>query len=394
ALKQRDAAAVEREGVSAQLGEVLATCDALEKESGAVGLRLAAAEQTLGNAQQEKQRLTEANARLVAEIDELRRLIDEKADQGTRESEMRRMREGELSALRSELNDATSELEDFRRAHIEAEEALRGEMEQLRRERDQAAQARAAAEAHAQAMEAQLLEHAARMEEMEAGNMLLESQLTEASAKSRSIESEYADTRQTHDAAAAEVVALKQLVAGVEAQRDEHHAELGEAQQALAAAQRTAQELQARLDENEAQRDEYQQRITTQSQEYEELKDKYDHDAEAHREAAAERDRLAAELADARLANEREGSHALALEQANAEFKAQYDALTAEVAQARATAADLQARLEAEAASHGMAQEVRARGEAQHREIQDKLLQEVAAKEAQAEDARRQLLGE
>ncbi|KAJ2793566.1 hypothetical protein H4S07_007011, partial [Coemansia furcata] len=124
ALKQRDAVAVEREGVSVQLSEALAACDALEKESGGVGLRLAAAEQTLGNAQQEKQRLTEANARLVAEIDELRRLIDEKADQGTRESEMRRMREGELSALRSELNDTTSELEDFRRAHIEAEEAL------------------------------------------------------------------------------------------------------------------------------------------------------------------------------------------------------------------------------------------------------------------------------
>ncbi|KAJ2010845.1 hypothetical protein IWW57_006807, partial [Coemansia sp. S610] len=135
----------------------------------------------------------------------------------------------------------------------------------------------------------------------------------------------------------------------------------------------------------------------------------------AHREAIAERDdlrgayhdmeaqcanlekaraKLTAELEDARLANEREGSHALELEQANAEFKAQYDTLTAEVAQAQATVADLKAKLEAEAASHGMVQEVKARGEAQHKEIQDKLLQEVAAKEAQAEEARRQLLAE
>ncbi|KAJ2864287.1 class II myosin [Coemansia aciculifera] len=437
ALRQRDAAATESERMQAQLSEALAACAVLDKESGGLGIRLAAAEQTLGNTQQEKQRLTEANARLVTEIDELRRLIDEKADQGTRESEIRRMREGELSALRSELNDTTAELEDFRRAHVEAEESLRGEIEQLRRERDQAAQARVAAEANGQAFEAQLLEHSARMEEMEAANMQLEAQLTEASAKSRSIETEYADTRQTHDAAAAELASLKQLVASMEAQRDELQAKLagsesaatsagdrlGEMQKALALAQRTAQELQARLDENEAMRDEYQQRITTQSQEYEELKDKYDQDAvarvsqleDAHREAIAERDdlrgayhdveaqcanlekartRLTAELEDARLAGEREGSHALELEQANAEFKAQYDTLTAEVAKAQATVADLQAKLEAEAASHGMVQEVKARGEAQHKEIQDKLLQEVAAKEAQAEDARRQLLAE
>ncbi|KAJ2449543.1 class II myosin, partial [Coemansia sp. RSA 2424] len=437
AFKQRDAAAAESERVQAQLAEALAARAMLETESGGLGIRLAAAEQALGNAQQEKQRLAEANARMVAEIDELRRLIDEKADQGTRESEIRRMREDELSTLRSELNDTTTELEDFRRAHIEAEESLRGEIEQLRRERDQADAARAAAESNGLAFETQLLEHAARMEEMEAANMLLEAQLTEASEKSRSIESKYADTRQTHDAAAAELGALRQLVAKMEAQSSELQSKLagsesaaataggkvGEMQQALALAQRTAQELQARLDENEAMRDEYQQRITTQSQEYEELKDRYDQEAvarvaqleDAHRAATAERDdlrgayhdleaqcsnlekaraRLTAELEDARLASEREGSHALELEQANAEFKAQYDALTAEVAQAQATAADLQARLEAEAASHGMAQEVKARGEAQHKEIQDKLLQEVAAKEAQAEDARRQLLAE
>ncbi|KAJ2246822.1 class II myosin, partial [Coemansia sp. RSA 455] len=410
-----EAAAAESERLQAQLSEALAACSALDKESGGLGVRLAAAEQTLGNAQQEKQRLAEANARLVAEIDGLRRLIDEKADQGTRESEIRRMREGELSALRAELNDTTAELDDFRRAHVDAEEALRGEIEQLRRERDQA-------EANGQAVEAQLLEHAARMEEMEAANMemeaanmemkaanmQLEAQLTEASAKSRSIETEYADTRQTHDAAAAELAALKTAVAAMEAQG-------GEAQKALALAQRTAQELQARLDENEAMRDEYQQRITTQSQEYEELKGEYEELKDKHQqrnatqsqleranaEAVAERDDLRgayhdleAQLQDARLAAEREGAHALELEQANAEFKAQYDALTADVAQAQAAAADLQARLEAEAASHGMAQEVKARGEAQHKEIQDKLLQEVQAKEAQAEDARRQLLQE
>ncbi|KAJ2262172.1 class II myosin [Coemansia sp. RSA 376] len=185
---------------------------------------------------------------------------------------------------------------------------------------------------------------------------------------------------------------------------------------------RTAQELQARLDENEAMRDEYQLRITTQSQEYEELKGEHEELKAKHQqrsaaqsqlekanaEAVAERDDLRgayhdleAQLQDARVAAEREGAHALELEHANAEFKAQHDALTAhaaelkaQAAQAQAEAADLQARLEEASASHGMAQEVKARGEAQHKEIQDKLLREVAAKEAQAEDARRQLLQE
>ncbi|KAJ2103869.1 class II myosin, partial [Coemansia sp. RSA 922] len=425
-LAQKEDELAQKEGELAQReGDLGARFEAAAAESERLGVRLAAAEQTLGSAQQDKQRLADANARLVAEIDDLRRLIDEKADQGTRESEIRRMREGELSALRAELADATAKLEDIRRAHIDAT----SEAEQLRRERDQA-------EANGQAVEAQLLEHAARMEEMEAANMELEAanteleaanteleaantqltaQLAEASAKSRSIETEYADTRQTHDAAAAELAALKAVVAAMEAQG-------GEAQRALALAQRTAQELQARLDENEAMRDEYQLRITTQSQEYEELKGEHEELKAKHQqrsaaqsqlekanaEAVAERDDLRgayhdleAQLQDARLAAEREGAHALELEQANAEFKAQHDALTAQAAelraqaaQAQAEAAGLHARLEEASASHGMAQEVKARGEAQHKEIQDKLLREVAAKEAQAEDARRQLLQE
>ncbi|KAJ2883661.1 hypothetical protein IWW38_005521, partial [Coemansia aciculifera] len=250
------------------------------------------------------------------------------------------------------------------------------------------------------------------------------------SEKSRSIESEFADTRQTHNAAAVELDALRKREAAMEAQRNELQAKLVAAESAAAAelgalqqAQRTAQELQARLDENEAMRDEYQQRITTQSQEYEELKDKYDHDAvarvteleDAHRVAVAERDdlrgaygeleaqcsnlekartRLTAELEDARLANEREGSHALELEQANAEFKAQYDVLTAEVAEAQAKAKELQTQLEAEAASHGVAQEVKARIEAQHKAMQDKLLAEVTAKEAQHTAMQEKLLAE
>ncbi|KAJ2509224.1 hypothetical protein GGF44_003231 [Coemansia sp. RSA 1694] len=59
---------------------------------------------------------------MVAEIDELQWLIDEKADQGTREPEICHMYKDEISTLRPELNDTTAELEDLRRAPIDAEE--------------------------------------------------------------------------------------------------------------------------------------------------------------------------------------------------------------------------------------------------------------------------------
>ncbi|KAJ1999370.1 class II myosin, partial [Coemansia thaxteri] len=193
----------------------------------------------LAAAEQEQQRLVDANARLADEAAQLRQLADESADQGTRELEMRRVHEGEAAALRAALDGAAAELEAMRALQAQTEDARRRDGEQAWQERD--------------AAEAQLLEHAARMEALEEANMRLEAQLTDAAEKSREIETQYVGTREIHDAAA----------------------------QDLARALKTVAELQARLEEQEAMQDDYQQRITTQSQEYEDLKDKYDADAVA-----------------------------------------------------------------------------------------------------------------
>ncbi|KAJ2795222.1 class II myosin, partial [Coemansia guatemalensis] len=195
--------------------------------------KLTTTEQALDSAQQEKQRLADANARLARDVDELRQLIDEKADQGTRESELRRMREDELTTLRDELRDVSSELADFRAAHVEAEEALRGEIEQLRRERDDALAGHTSLEESYKEIETQLHEHAARMEELEGTNMQLESQLTDAATRSRDIESQFTDSVQSHDSAVKERDELRRLLAAAETQ----HAEAAERlSQATAAA--------------------------------------------------------------------------------------------------------------------------------------------------------------
>ncbi|KAJ1771670.1 class II myosin [Coemansia sp. RSA 1843] len=493
AARQRDAAIAESEKIKAQLAEAQAVRQELEQESSESGIKLTAAEQTLSNSLHEKQRLVEANARMTAEIDELRLLIDEKADQGTRESELRRMRETELTKLRSELGDMTAELEDFKRSHVESEEAMRGEIERFRRERDQALQERADMEAANSEIEAQLHEHAEQLETLENANMLLESQLDQHATKSREIESVFADTRQSHDAASKEVDRLQELVQTLEQQSSELAANLKDAESAMSAAQgerdealkelsaseQTAKELHARLEENESIRDTYQQRITTQSQEYEELKEKYDHDGvarvrqleEANQEAFAElddmrtgyeelesrcasldktRSKLELEIEDLRLEAERERSHSMELEQANAEFKEQYDSLTLELQKAQeaakqlsddveahksravelesthtetdrrlrslvdevgddacnmrdlrkahsdleSTVSSLRARLEQEVAEHLKTAEIKARWESQHKEIQDKMHQEMTEKEVQVEQSRKQLLDE
>ncbi|KAJ2511229.1 class II myosin [Coemansia sp. RSA 1939] len=493
AIKQRDIATAESEKIKLQLSEAQTARHELEQESSNIGIKLAATEQTLGNAQQEKQRLTEANARMTGEIDELRQLIEEKADQGTRETEMRRLRESELSKLRSELGDMTAELEDFKRAHVESEEIMRSEIERFRRERDQAHQERADLEAANKEIEEQLHEHVEQMEKLESANMLLESQLDDHATKSREIESVFADTRQSHDAASKEVERLQELVQKMEQQANDLTASLKDAESAastakkerdealknLSASEKTAKELHARLEENESIRDTYQQRITTQSQEYEELKEKYDQDAvarvrqleEANQEAFTElddmrtgyeeletrcsvldkaRSKMELEIEDLRLESERERSHSIELEQANAEFKDQYDALTQELHKAQdaakqladevsahksravelesthtetdrrlrslvdevgddacnmrdlrkahedleATVVELRTRLEQEEAEHRKTAEIKARWESQHKEIQDKLHQEMNEKDAQAEESRKRLLDE
>ncbi|KAI8322113.1 hypothetical protein GQ54DRAFT_251534, partial [Martensiomyces pterosporus] len=357
---------------------------ALEKERSALGIKLAASEQSLANMQQDKQRLTEASSRMSHEIGELRQLIDEKADQGTRESELRRMREEELSKLRGELADMTRELEDFKHSHIESEEAMRSDLEQLRQERDVAIQERDGLEFNAHEMESQLNEHLARLEELEGTNMMLEGQLTDATAKSREIETVFADTKQSHDQAAKELLELRSQIEGAEGERNElaerlavteaasarDQQQLAAANKELSDALRAVKELEARLEENESIKDSYQQRITNQSKEYEDLKEKYHEDAvnrvqqleEARLEAVAEledvragyeelegrcanlekaRSRLTSELEDLKLENERERSHAVELENANSEFKEQYDALAEDLQQSQAMAGQL-----------------------------------------------------
>ncbi|KAJ1721948.1 class II myosin [Coemansia erecta] len=392
AARHKAAAAAEAERLRAQLAEALAARGALEAEAGDRGLRLAAAEQSLAHAQQERQRLADAAAHMTGEIDELRQLIDETADQGTRESEMRRLREGELTKLRGELGDAAAELEAARQARLAAEQALRGELDALRREREHAVQERDDLAAHGEQAEAQLHEHAARLEALEALNAALEARLAESAAEARAAAAARADAEQGHAQAAQQLAAAQQQAAALAAERTQLAERLAQAESAashttstltgaqaeLLAARRTAGELQARLDENESLKDALQQRVTTQSQEHEELQERYERDAvarvrqleHASQDAAAALDdmragydeldarcaalektrgRLASELEDARLQAERDGSHARDLEQANAAFQAQHDRLAAELAAAQAAAAQADARLAARA---------------------------------------------
>ncbi|KAJ1740431.1 class II myosin [Coemansia sp. RSA 989] len=391
AASARETAETQGSQAQAQLAEALQKQQALEGDVSALSIKLDTAEQTLGNVQQEKQRLADANSRMTQEIDELRCLIDEKADQGTRESELRRMRESELTKLRDELGEVAGELEEFRAAHIESEQMLRSEIEQLRRERDAAVKEHEATEQNRKGLEEQLNEHVAHMEELEETNMRLESQLTDATTRTREIESEFSSTKEYHDAATQERDELRAQLAKAEEQRaaldmqlaqaqktaEQAQAEHSSSQKELADAQKTIGELQARLEENENLRDSIQQRITLQAQEYEELKEKYSQDAvarvrqleEANQEAFAELDdvrsgynelearcanlekaraRLEAEAEDLRLATEREQSHSLALEQANEEFKSQHDVLAAELKAAQETAQQLREELEAQ----------------------------------------------
>lgn len=391
ARESESKAAEELAIVQKQLEEMIASHERLKQEESGLGTKLAAAEQALENAQAEKQKHVEAAERSISEVAELRKLIDEKADQGTRESELRRMREEELIQLRSELADTLSELEDFKNAHIEGEQALRTEIDELKRERDNFAQEHEEMEANGRVAESQLLEHASRMEELEQENLALEARLTEASEATRSVESEYATARETHDTTSTELESLREE---------------------LANAQKKTTGLEARLEENESIKDDFQQRITMQSQEYEELKERYDQEAvtrareleSAKTDALGElatvqagrlkleskcasletkQKKLESEIQTLRLEYERESVHAQELEQANAEYKESYDVQAAELQKAQDSIVEL-----------SKVQEVGARAETQHREIQEKLHKELADKETKAEEARQQLLKE
>ncbi|KAJ2160398.1 class II myosin [Coemansia sp. RSA 552] len=408
ALEQRDAeldaraqTEVELATLSKQSADELAQLQAQAEEAMAARdsaeAKAEAARAELQGMQGESQRLADVNAQMGQDVDELRRLIDEQADQGTRESELRRMRESELTKLRDELENAA------------------GQADQLRRERDTAQQSYASLEASHGDAEAQLHEHAAKLEELERVNMDLEAQLTDATTRSREIETRAVDTEQNHEVAARERDDLRAQLDSVRAQQEDTAAE-------LAAAQRTIGELRARLEEDESLRDSIQQRVTSQAQEYEELKEKYDQDAiarvqqlqEANQEAFAELDDVRAGYRDleARCATleearvqleagakdlhqqiEHEQAHAQELEAANGEFKAQHDTLMAELQTLR----DEAKRLDEEAVEHKrVAEDLRsAATEAdQHLRSLGNEQDARAVLETQAADLRKQLEAE
>ncbi|KAJ1735398.1 class II myosin [Coemansia biformis] len=379
ALELDYAQAVERSGASeAQLAAALE-----EKE------RLAAANAHLDAA---SARLDAANAHLERGLAEMRLQVEEKADQGTRELELRQSHEVELARLRAELDSAAAALDELGRANAESQNALRDEAMQLRRELDAAVVEHAALADGSRGVEEQLLEHAARMEDLENTNIQLEAQLAGAVARARDVEAHASDTLQSHDAASKERDALREQLAAAEAQlasvEAQHtaatqaaHAEQAQAladrhsaQQELAAAHKTISELHARMEEDEGLRDTIQQQVTMQTQELEELKEKYSQEAvarmrqleEANQEAftelddlhsgyrelesrgaalEAERARLEADAAGVRVELERERVHALELEQANGEFKEQHDMLAAELQAARDEVQRLEAAL-------------------------------------------------
>ncbi|KAJ1954806.1 class II myosin, partial [Linderina pennispora] len=448
AHRQRDQSQRDLEQSQQQVSELRAQVAQIDQERSSLAIKMQASEQSLANVSADKQKLAEANKRLMAEIAELRQLIDEKADQGTRENELRRLREDELTQLRSELAEVSGELDDFRKAHIEAEETMQGELEVARRERDQAVQERNGLEFNAKETEQQLHEHAAKLEELESANMALEEQLAAATAKHHETETAFASTRQTKDAAESRITdltaqlkaaddertLLKTQMAELQASSEQQHKQTaGE----LASAQQTIKELQARLEEAALVQDDFQQRITTQSQEHAELKERFHQEADVRNRQLTEkcqqveselgdlrsgyaeleeraneleraRTRLTRELEDSRLEAERERSHALELEDANAEFKQRFDQLDkdqqehsqriAELSNDKSglekTVEELREKLQAEAVASASAIEVKQRWEQQHQEFQESIQKELAQKDQENEQARQQLLAE
>ncbi|KAJ2785897.1 class II myosin [Coemansia javaensis] len=415
----------------------------------------------------------EAQAQLERDAAALRQQVEESAGQSAREAELQSAHEVAMAQLRAELEAAAAAaLDELRRSHAEAEGTLRSEAETLRRGLDAAVAERAAAEDGSRGVEAQLHEHAARMEDLETDNMRLvaaaeqaqqalaaaQGELAAAQGELATAQAEAAAAGQDLAAARQDLIAAQQDLIAAQQARDAAQRELADAQKAIG-------ELRARLEEDEGLRDTIQQRVTVQTQELEELKEKYSQEAvarvqqleEANQEAFAELDDLRAGYRDleARTAAldaelDRERAHALELEQANGEFKERHDVLSADLQAARdaaqrleaelaeqrqaaealhsthaetdrrlrslvdevgdgacnmraaeqaraelgAQVEQLRARLEAEAGALAAAHEVKARLEAQHKEVQDRLHRELAAKDAQAEDARLKLLQE
>lgn len=101
----------------------------VDKERRELALRLAEIEQSFQLEKEEKGRLLNSKNKLERDLEHLHTVMQEKGNEESKQSELRRLRESELNDIRSQLATVQSQLEEARQQHAKHQEQSRANVE-------------------------------------------------------------------------------------------------------------------------------------------------------------------------------------------------------------------------------------------------------------------------
>ncbi|KAJ1515938.1 hypothetical protein HMI54_012844 [Coelomomyces lativittatus] len=343
--------------------------------------KVSALELELEEEKYEREKLEKTKKTLEDDFEELKKVVDDKNDQETKNSESIKLREFELSKLKSQLQSLEQEYEDFKKKSANGMETLRKEIEtaqseteNFRKQRnmlekkyedilidfDESLKAKLKLEQLKRQLELDLNANKTKLAELEdklseadSNQAFLEKQLAALTEKCQSkdihiekIELDLGNTQRTGDILREELEEMKNLKISTNAQSKKLQAEISE--------------LQNKIDMDEMSISDFQRRLSCKIQDYEALKERYNNDItlkvaslednkkkldrevqelrgklfeseQSANDLTKSKSRLIRELEDIRLEFERKQTHSKNIEKLQKQMEAEFSSLAVQL---------------------------------------------------------------
>lgn len=153
----------------------------------------------LSTEQINRKRDDSSRAKLQTELDQLRKLVDAKASEETRRSEVEKSKELELSSLRSSVTTLQRELAEARRTVIEVENTLKVELDNAVREHSLMKSSYDTAVDKERRASTQLAEATSKLSELDKFKRGLDSELQSVRSRQLDLDSQLADAQRSRE---------------------------------------------------------------------------------------------------------------------------------------------------------------------------------------------------
>ncbi|KXS11953.1 hypothetical protein M427DRAFT_46743 [Gonapodya prolifera JEL478] len=274
--------------------------EAAEKSNRELQAKLQATEGELDDERREREKILVAKRKLEGEMEKMQDIMQQKGDQATKTDEVRKLREQELSDVKSQLQSLQAELEETRRRYNSQIEKLKVEIEGEKAESAKLSSSKLALEKQIRETAAQLDGAADERARLDKALRTLQTELSDTKGKLEEVLQQSGELQKAKDLAERQVQVMQSRVVELEDEKAKLEREKSLFQKQTSSAkeeteetqrkistledmrkriQTTLTEVQQQADEEERQKLELQRQLTTKSQELDSLKARYDQDA-------------------------------------------------------------------------------------------------------------------